>query len=182
MPSLIATLMSIGLMSIMMLSYVDYSNPSQIVYRQVEAQITDGFSSVEESWHSYRVANQVNEWVCETHTTAEGTYEDCNKVITDPGYLAPGIGWDTNLFPAHGFKPRFPVQDILSYGSTADGYFFCLDAGFSAVHIPGVKRSMASIPADKLIVNTSCGTTAQTDIDTLAPSSVLLTYWVLRNN
>lgn len=180
MPHLIATIFSIGLMGMMLYSLVDYSNPRMAVYQNVASQFEEGLKSIDSSWNAYRIDNQVFGWVCHTHETMDGQYEDCVRELIDPGYLDAVEGWGTSLYPTYGFHPRLPADGTLSYASVDGGYYFCISGEYTQVHAQGIKRTLRDFPDSQLVVNTICGSELSADIEALNPPDIKLTYWVKR--
>lgn len=176
---LIITVISIALSGLMALTTLNYLNPAMTAKRQVEASVVEAIHSLQGSWDQYRQDNQLYDWQCDTYTTAQGSYEDCERVLSDPGYL-PVTGWSSTLFPAYGFLPHAPGDLQWSYGTNPNGWYFCLEGAPNTIQLHGIYRAIDDFAINRLTVSQTCGAVDGMSLDTVDFNSVKATYWIKR--
>lgn len=177
--NLLLTVMSIALIGMTTLISVNYINPALTMQKMEQMKLEKGFNSLQSSWDNYHEANKVSSWVCDTYTTTEGTYEDCQKEVIDPAYL-PVSGWASNLTPSYGFLPPAIDGTAWAYGTNPDGWYFCAEGNITENQLKGVFRAQNSFGENQLLVSNTCGVTTGDTFETAPISDVKITYWVKR--
>lgn len=172
--------MGIVLVGATSLATINYLNPSIAIEKQSETRLVKGFDSLQTAWDAYRLENQTHEWMCDTYTTANGTYEDCYKILADPGHL-PVSGWSQTLTPEFTFMPVPPRNMLWSYGSSGADLYFCVQGSVNAPQIRGLHRGLGHFMGEQAFIGNSCGVTASTPDNMLEADNVGITYWVKRN-
>lgn len=181
MHSLLLTLMSIILIGSITVATVNYLPVGGEVSAREEARTETAILEIQESWESYRLDNQTRTWECETHTENGETFEDCERVVDDPGYL-PESNWENALFPAHGFRPVTPADGVWSYSNSADtDIYFCITDYFGQFERRGILRAKAMFSDDRFYLADSCGATTNTSFADDHQGSVSITYWMRRD-
>lgn len=176
---LIMTVMSIALAAGTALITLSYLDPTIPLQKQAQQRVEEGFSELHSAWDRYRDANEVYQWVCDTHSTAEGTYEDCQKELSDPGYLEV-LDWQSELIPAYTFMPRAPEGMSFIYQQGPSGWYFCAEGQVNEAQAKGIYRAEKNFPVDSYFVSSTCGGTSSTPLENLDLSAVKVTYYVKR--
>ena len=178
---LILTIMSIVLIGATVMATITYTNPGLVIEKESQIRVESGFNALHQGWSRYSEANQVIEWNCETHTTGLGVYEDCNRQITNPGFL-PALDWQDALVPDYTFLPR-PLRDMAwSYGENTSGWFFCMSGPIAEPLFKGVLRAQRNMPIDSVIISDVCGSTDNIEPPLLnLDAPIAITYWVQRD-
>jgi len=178
---LIITVMSIALASSAVMIQTKYTNPLMPAQQAAQHTIEEGFRSLGTAWDAYRAENQTYGWTCDTHTTAQGTYESCRQVLSDPGFL-PVAGWSTALVPRYGFMPRPPQGMNWSYGKNDTGWYFCAEGRASDPQLKGFSRAQNSFPINSFVMSDTCGVTVGLPRDQLDLNNLKVTYWIKMND
>lgn len=179
MHSLILTVLSIALLGSVTFATLQYLPADLEIAQDIEQEVKEGFSSLEASWEGYRRANQTFKWNCETTTGSTGeTFEDCNRVVDNPGYL-PSASWEASLFTQYGFKPATPNNGTWSYSNNGAGdIYFCLSGSFTGPTIKGLNRVNDDLPPNQFIINSSCGIKSDANIADDHSGPVAVTFWI----
>lgn len=176
---IILTVISIALVAVTATATLTYVNPTLPVQKQAESRLLTGFESLHQAWDAYSEDNRTYTWVCDTFSTTEGTYEECEREIDDPGYL-PVSGWDTTLVPSYLFLPSPPAGMNWSYGTNAEGYYFCAEGSANEHQLRGFERAEIKIPINQMILSDTCGDTTRLSDESLPLSNLKITYWLVR--
>jgi len=181
---LIITVMSIALAAGTALITLSYLDPTLPLQRQSEQRIEAGFEAFQEAWARYSEVNKTHGWQCDEYTSADtgAIYEDCQKVVIDPGYLAADVNWKTALIPEYTFLPRAPEGLTYTYNKNdIDGWYFCAQGSINSAQLKGVYRAKNNFPVDSYFVSSTCGDTSSQLQENVDSSAVKITYWVKRN-
>lgn len=177
---LIITVMSIALVAITTAASINYTNPLLPIERQAESQLFQGFETLAKGWDRYRDDHRTYAWDCDTHSTEFNTYEACNRVVDAPGHL-PVAGWSAALVPDYIFLPTPPAGMAWSYGTNAEGSYFCAEGSASKSQAKGFQRARSKFMVDQMQLSTTCGATSSLQGDALDLGDLKITYWLLRN-
>lgn len=180
--NLVITVMSIALAAGAVLITTSYLDPTIPIQKQSQNRVEKGFETLGLAWHEYRKANEVRSWACDTYTSpgTGDTYEDCQKVVSDPGYL-PVSGWSSSLVPDYTLLPQPPKGISWSYGSSSDGWYFCAEGSMNAAQLKGAYRAETAFPVDSYFISSTCGSVFGELQENVDASNIKITYWVKRN-
>jgi hypothetical protein len=177
---LIISVLSIALVALTATATINYVNPTLPIAKQAEQRLHQGFSSLNDAWDRYREHHQSFAWQCDTFTTEIDTYEVCERVVDQPGYL-PVASWSDTLVPDYLFLPQPPMGMAWSYGTNPDGWYFCAEGSANLAQLKGFTRAVNAFHIDQLHLSTSCGVSASLPEEELDLDNLKITYWVKRN-
>lgn len=180
MHSLILAVLSIVLMAGITVASISYIPTGEPVKQQVAERTTSGFEALEAAWQTYAQENQTHTWACETHTgpATNEVFEDCERVVDDPGYLAE-TDWPDALIPDYTFEPNTPAQGVWSYSNDESGnVYFCLSDNFDALEREGIERAERNFSSQAFVISSACGDTSDQVFAESYSGSVAVTLWI----
>jgi hypothetical protein len=154
--SLLLTLMSIGLLAVMVVTSVSYLPLDEDVILGTGDMVHNGLIALQTGYNNY--------------VSATGSTPTSNN-------------WTSILTPEYVFLPATPKGMSWSYTSgapygSATGNYFCLSGSITAAQYQGIVNQESQFSSQAYFISSTCGATTNAPAPGNWPANVAITYWV----